>query len=226
MTPKLVSYTLPCHKREADLLTTLPSVIAAANAAPPVEIVVVDYGHPGTLVKAIWGLLPSCAEGVSLRTIRVEAEHFHMARARNVGIQRAQGQIIVAFLADQFVGLDFFKELRAALQPGTFLKWIETFAFWRDDIRAVCGFDERCEFYGPEGKELADRLQRHGVHVVKFPASCGIDQIKTPDSKKLQHYRLPLSKQEMHARGMDVWQENRINEVTVANQGKEWGQIA
>lgn len=226
MTRNLVSYTLPCHKRDADLLATLPSVIAAANAHPPVEILIVDYGHPGTLVKAVWGFLKHCGEGVTLRTVRVEREFFHMAHARNVGIKRAAGNIVVAFLADQFVGPQFFAELRTHLKPGTFLKWIETFAFWKDDIWAAGGFDERMEYYGPEGKELSDRLQRRGLHVVKFPASCGIDQIKTPDSKKLAHYREPLSKQAMHERGMAVWRENQHNAVTVANQGRDWGLVA
>lgn len=222
----LVSYTLPCHKREADLLATLPTVIAAANAAPPVEILIVDYGHPGTLVEAAWSLLPQCMEGVTLRTVRVEREFFHMAHARNVGIKRAAGDIIVAFLADQLVGPQFFSELRKALKPGEFLKWIETFAFWREDIFAAGGIDERFEYYGPEGKELSDRLQRRGLHVVKFPASCGIDQIKTPDAQKLAHYRAPLTKYDMHQLGMEIWQENKLNEVTVANQGKDWGLVA
>lgn len=215
----LISYTLPCHKREADLIATLPSVIAAANAHPPVEIVVVDYGHPGTLVSLIWACLPTCQEGVTLRSIRVEAQHFHMAHARNVGIKRAQGEIIVAFLADMLVEPDFFVALRTS--NADVCKWRETFAFKRAVIHAVGGFDQRMEFYGPEGKELADRLERAGYSIEPFPSKP--TQIRTQNAEKVRNYRLPLTKLEMHHLGMDVWRDNQARNVTVANQGVEWG---
>lgn len=219
----LVSYTLPCHKREADLMTVLPSVIKAANAAPPVEIVIVDYGCDPPLPPLIWPLMRDLAEGVTIKTKRVERDHFHMAHARNVGIKTATGDIVVAFLADQFIGPSFFADVRKALRPGIFLKWIETFACWRQDLLNVGGFDERFRYYGPEGKELSDRLQRNGIFVERFPASCGVDQIKTPDAKKLQHYGVSLTKAQMHQQGMAIWRENQAASVRVANQG-EWGQ--
>jgi hypothetical protein len=219
----LVSYTLPCHKREADLMTVLPSVIAAANHAPPVEIVIVDYGCEPPLVPLVWPILSECDEGVSIRTKRVEAQHFHMAQARNIGIREARGQIVVAFLADQVVDREFFADVRQVLGPGMFLKWQETFAFHREDILAARGFDERFEFYGPEGKELADRLVRRGLTATGFPAG-SVTQIRTPNPEKTKHYRLPLSKREMHERGMAIWRENIQHGVTVANQGAEWGQ--
>jgi hypothetical protein len=215
----LISYTLPCHKRAADLMAVWPSVIAAAVQASPVEIVVVDYGNP------LWLELGPGAKGVTLRTVRCEAESFHMAHARNVGIQAARGDIIVAFLADQIISQTFFDDVRSALQPGTFLKWRETFAFWRDDIVAAGGFDERFEFYGPEGKELADRLERRGLRALPFPASCGISQIRTPNAEKVRHYRLKLSKVEMHERGMAIWRDTQARAVTVANEGQPWGQV-
>lgn len=218
----LISYTLPCHQREADLRATLPQVIAAANAAPPVEIVLVDYGHPGTLVPLAWEHLRQCGEGVSLRTIRVEAQTFHMAHARNVGITAAAGDIVVAFLADQTVAPSFFADVRTTLAPHTFLKWQETFAFWKTDIVAAGGFDERFEFYGPEGKELDDRLRRRGLERWSFPDGT-VAQMRTPNKQKVAHYRLPLTKTDMHERGMAIWRENMTQGLLVANEGRLWG---
>ena len=220
---RLVSYTLPCHKREADLRATLPSVIVAANAAPPVEIVIVDYGHPGTLVKLVWEHLTYCDEGVALRSIRVEREHFHMAHARNVGIREARGEYVVAFLADQIISETFFGAVRRGLaEPKRLLKWQETFAARRTDWLALGGIDQRFEFYGPEGKELTDRFERAGFTVAPFEG-CDISQIRTSNVEKVRNYRLPMTKMEMHLLGMEVWKDNQARGVTVANQGVEWG---
>jgi len=215
-----ITYTLPCHKREADLMAALPSVIEAAGMTAGVDIVVVDYGSTLSCRGVI-----TTRGGVYVAAVAVGADHFHMAHARNVGIRAAIGEIVVAFLADQTVSQMFFLDVRAALQPGTFLKWQETFAFWREDILAAGGFDERFEFYGPEGKELADRLQRRGLNERPFPKSCGIGQLRTTNSEKVRNYRLKLSKLEMHERGMAIWRENQAKGLLVANEGHEWGAI-
>jgi hypothetical protein len=214
----LVSYTLPCHKREADLLAVLPTVVAAAIAAPPVEIVVVDYGCASPL-RAF-----PAVDGVAFRLVRVEAEYFHMAHARNVGIRSASGDIVVAFLADQTVTRSFFADVRRVLQPRTFLKWEETFAFNRDEVIAAGGFDERFELYGPEGKELTDRLLRGGLQVRDF-APDTVSQIRTTNVEKVRNYRVKLTKSEMHHQGMAYWRDNQARGVTVANEGLEWGAL-
>jgi len=215
----LISYTLPCHKRCADLQSVWPSIQCAVMHVHPVEIVVVDYGNSEPICAWWW------AEYLTIRVVPVQADYFHMAHARNVGIRTAKGDIVVAFLADQMVSPPFFADVRAALRPGTFLKWQETFAFWRDDILAAGGFDERFEFYGPEGKELADRLKRRGLQERPFPEACGISQIRTTNAEKVRNYRLKLSKQEMHERGMAIWRKNQAKGLLVANQGKAWGAI-
>lgn len=214
----LVSYTVPCHKRDEDLHAVLPSVLHAAAVGGPVEVTVVNYNSiPSLVLDNYW-----VPDNASLTMSHVEADYFHMAHARNVGIKAATGDIIVAFLADQIISPDFFSVIREQLEPGTFLKWFETFVFWREDILAAGGFDERFEFYGPEGKELTDRLQRRGLKVKPIPKRI-VSQIPTPDAKKVQHYREKLTKHQMHARGMAIWRENQANNLLVANQGIEWG---
>jgi len=51
-----ISYCIPCHKRTEDLLESLPSLLAAADAdgAPGIEVVLVDYGNPVPLAKELW----------------------------------------------------------------------------------------------------------------------------------------------------------------------------
>lgn len=208
----LISYTLPCHKREADLSQALPTVLRAADRSLPVEIVVVDYGNPVPLDP-------------SVRTVRVEREHFHMAHARNVGIMAARGDIVVAFLSDQLLAPDFFRYVRETMRQGLFLRWFETFAFNRDEIVDAGGFDERFEFYGPEGKELTDRLERRGLRSQRIPDRY-VSQIPTPNELKTKNYRLKMSKRTMHYIGKAIWDENRARGLTVANAGMEWGASA
>ena len=223
----LVSYTVPCHKRVEDLKSALPSVIAAANEYPPVEIVVVDYGNEVNLYHQINDLVLDLLKNKeNIVTVkRVEAEYFHMSHARNVGIKAATGQIIVAFLADQIVSREFFSVVRKDLRTGTFLKWKETFCFHRADILSAGGFDERMEFYGPEGKELTNRLERRGL-ITKPLRPNMVSLIPTPNHEKVRNYREKISKQEMHRRGMAIWEENRAAGLLVANDGREWGSAA
>ena len=221
----LVSYTVPCHKRVTDLVTTLPSVMKAASAHPPVELVIVDYGNESSLTPLISHMIDEYETSASVVVRWVSRDYFHMAHARNVGIKSANGNLIVAFLADQMVSLDFFKVIREQMAAGYFMKWFETFVFNRQEILDAGGFDERFEFYGPEGKELTDRLQRRGLKVIPVPRRV-VSQIPTPDHLKVQNYREKLTKHQMHNIGMEIWKANQAEGLTVANQGREWGACA
>ena len=209
----LISYTMPCHKRSQDLYAALPSVVEAAKGQQ-VEILVVDYGNALSL--------PFPHEW-NITSIGVRAEFFHMAHARNVGIKAARGEIVCAFVCDQIVAPDFVTVVRELMRPGVFLSWQETFVFWREDILAAGGFDERFELYGPEGKELAERMRRRGLREVRLPKDL-VYQIPTAYRDKISHYRLKLTRREMHHLGMAVWRE--CQGALVANEGKDWGSLA
>ena len=182
----------------------------------------VDYGNSRQDFWNFWKEIHSINEGIELRVVSVKAEYFHMAHARNVGIRAAKGEIVVAFLADQILYSGFFQYIREVMQLGAFLKWEETFAFHRDDILEAGGFDERFEFYGPEGKELTDRLQRNGLELIDIPNNL-VSQLRTSNEEKLKNYRLPLSKMDMHLQGMAIWKENQERGVLTANEGRGWG---
>lgn len=216
----LISHTMPCHKREADLARALPSVLQAAAGAGPVEVLVVEYGNvPSLVLDNYW-----VPDDAVLTMQSVYADHFHMAHARNVGIRAANGEIVCAFVCDQVVAPNFFEAVRRMIQPGVFLSWQETYVAYREDLLDAGGFDERFEFYGPEGKELAERLRRLGLREARLPKDL-VYQIPTSYRDKVRHYRLKLTRREMHHVGMSVWRENAAAGLLVANEGRPWGSL-
>ena len=50
---RVISLCIPAHARTYDLKKTLPHLIAAVNASPPVEIVILDYNSPDDLEEYI-----------------------------------------------------------------------------------------------------------------------------------------------------------------------------
>ncbi len=211
----VLSYTVPCHRRIDDWRLAEPVVNEAATVDGGVEVVLVDYGNPTPLDGA---------------TVRVEAPHYHMAHARNVAIQASTGDVVIISSTDILPHRQYFSMIRrvftemteAWARPQT--KYLGVIAVPRAMLLEVGGYDERFEFYGPEDKDLSERLERRYGRPAWYPDGY-LDVIRTPDRLKVQGYRLPLSKVEMHARGRDVLVENRDRQVTVVNQGRAWGSI-
>ncbi len=224
-----LSYTLPCHKREADLLQTLPSVIAAANACGGVEILIVDYGEQPALTALVSDVLvdhPLAAANQLRIVVDRSRPHFHMAHARNVGIQQATGDYVMIASADFLPDVRLFASLPPLLGGPV---WLEptpdlkgAIVCRRETLIAVGGYDERLEFYGPEDKDLHARLVRLNVSRDTYPSAL-LSVIPTPDAIKVQGYRLPLSKREMSARGRVILWEHEQAGATVVNQGLQWG---
>jgi hypothetical protein len=207
----MISYTMPCHKRQSDLDKALDALRTAIIRSPEhVEIVVADYGNSVSLTLSM-----------GVRRVLVTAPYYHMAHARNVGIRAARGNIVCAFVADQIVAPKFFSAIWNHLRPGTFLTWEETFVCYRDDLIAAGGFDERFELYGPEGKELTERLQRRGLYRLKIPKDSVVTQLPTSYKDKISNYAQKFTRREMHHIGMDTWAE--CSGQLVANAGKPWG---
>lgn len=233
-----LSYTLPCHRRDADLVQALPSVIQAANTVGGVEILIVDYGDQPPLAPLVRDVLaqhplapakPHQAANVLHIHVDRSRPHFHMAHARNVGIQQARGTFVMIASADFLPEKDLFLSLDAILAVGR-ATWLipdpdlkGAIVCRRDELLAAGGFDERLEFYGPEDKELEARLRRRGAPRGTYPSSL-LRVIPTPDAVKVRGYREPLSKRDMSRRGRVILWENNAAGVTVANQGLTWGQ--
>jgi len=220
-----ISYCLPCHMRTADLERALPYMIAAADAATDVEIVIVDYGNaPPLRIRT-----PPYGH-VRVAVVRVERPHYHMSHARNVSIRAATGDYVVISSADICPQPDFFRVIRARLE--------ETGAVWlrpdltyvgvivcrRDELIAAGGYDERIEFYGAEDKDLQARLLRRQANVASYDASAVLTMFRTLNADKVAHYRLPLTKTAMLEHGSAIYRENVAAGRLVANEGLAWGQ--
>ena len=223
----LISICAPCHNRTHDLKKALPTWIEAANASPPVEIVVLDYNSPDDLqeyfLKCCWGTL---AEGNSVRLVRYAGrDHYHMAHARNLSVMAAEGEYIVTLGADSIMSPEFISRIRPALRKGIWITVHDSeciMAMRKQEFIDAGGYDERFEFYGPEDKDLNKRLARRGLSCLILPRKY-MSAIHTPNSDKVANYRLKLSKREMSSLMTPIFNENNDNNIFVANEGKEWG---
>lgn len=224
----LLSYTLPCGvDRVADLLQTLPAVATAANASPPVQIVVVHYGQPQPHMPAID--VPRLSPGNQLEVLQYRGRsHFHMAHARNIGIRAARGEFVILSSADVTPAPHYFAALRQQLQE-TGAVWLRgpravpnAYVVQREELLAAGGFDERFEFYGPEDRDLEARLLRRGGPWAECTG--GLSTPHTPRPVKVIGYQPGVSRQEMDRRGRRVLRENDQRGVLTVNEGQDWGQ--
>jgi GT2 family glycosyltransferase len=199
---------------------TLPSVLAAAVVSPPVEIVILDYGSTDGLGDWVEAHAPK------VRCVRYEAKHFHMAHSRNLSIIMSTGLYVVSSNAETSLGERFFAELRKAIaldvdvvRVGKRINGVVCMR--RESFMQAGGFDERFEFYGPEDKDLVNRLQRRNLKHGEIDPKL-VRNTPTPDPEKVLNYRLPLSKREMRKRMGPVYEENEKAGVMVANK-EGWG---
>ena len=218
----VLSYCVPCHRREADLVVALPVVYAAAALSPPVEVVIVDYANHPPLT------LPPPPPGVTLRVPRYTGrDHYHMAHARNLSIRAATGDYVVVSCADILPEPSYFVALRMRIEETRAVGLIPSrlrgvLVCQRAELVAAGGFDERFEFYGPEDKDLEARLRRRGAPGAGYWHGW-LRMIPTPDVAKVAHYRVALGKRAMHHRGVQLMQDNKMAGVLVANDGQPWG---
>lgn len=241
-----ISYCYPCRDRLYSVKETLPTVMAAAKKAPPVEVVILDYGSTDGLKEWVRENAPEA------KCVRYEAPYFHMAHARNLSVIMSTGVYVVSSDAETMVDEDLFAELRKAIvltdrplirlgrrpsstrlareRPGHGqcaggCRWWThgVFCVRRSEFMAAGGFDERFEFYGPEDKDIIHRFARRGLQYATIDNHKLITNIGTPDSEKAKNYRLSLSKREMRKRMGKIYEENAAKGVLVANQERGWG---
>ena len=224
----LISICIPCHNRTYDLKKVMPSLIAAANASPPVEIVILDYNSPDDLQEYIKVKTP-LEEGNRLICVKYGGvDYYRMAHARNLSVLASAGEYVVISSADIILSENYFEVVREMLSEGDYvwlghnLRFIGVLVCKREEFINAGGFDERFEFYGKEDKDLVLRLERRGGKTARLPAGL-LRLIPTSKEDKLKNYRLPLSRREVKKLSTPIYEENIRNGVLVANVGKEWG---
>lgn len=223
----LISICIPCHKRDDDLRAVLPSIVEAANANPPVEIVIVDYANPEPLMFHVKH--PLAPDNSIVVPIYRNREHYHMAHARNVSIRAASGDYVMISSTDILIDPELFGVVRAAIQDSV-AEWLTpepryrgAIVCRRDILMGLGGFDERIEFYGPEDKDLEHRLIRGAYRHAAYNSSL-LSIIPTPDDRKTSGYRLVMNKQAMSRHGRAAYDDNNRRGVTIVNEGLAWGQ--
>lgn len=228
----LLSYTFTCHKRTKDLLAVMPSVVAAANQSPSVEIVIIDYGDQPPLKPILEkfreSLLPN--NKLVIKTYR-KRSYYHMGHARNLSLRVSNGEYVIIGASDIILNPSFFSVVRKQFEEtgATYLRsmtsgYVGILACKREALLAIGGWDERFEFYGPEDKDVLRRLDRCGAKIGYYDLDKLISMIPTPDSMKTANYRLPLSKKEMSLHGRAFLIENDAVGRIVVNEGIPWGE--
>ncbi len=222
----IISYCIPYRDRSDDLNQALPTVIRAAELSPPVEIVILDYGSQKELNLGIDYSEES--PKFSLKIIKCPAPYYHMAHARNLSMLAGGGEYLVATCADVLLHVNFFRYIRDRIEQNNLvfmygdIKYPGIVVCRKDEFVDSGGYDERFEFYGPEDKDLQARLKRRGGSSELIPDHL-IGLIPTPDKKKVENYRLNISKHSMHKMMMPFYEENIRNNAIITNIGIEWG---
>ena len=225
----LISLCIPVHNRTHDLKRTMPYIIEAANASPPVEIAVLDYNSPDDLSRFIQAVNHiKFDDDVSMMYRKyVGRTHFHKAHAFNLAILMSHGEYFVLMGADAYPESGYIAMLRTLIDQG--YQWMHgrdlcgIVACERKAFIDAGGYDERFEFYGPEDRDLDDRMMRRGLKFGAVPRGL-MHVIPTPDEDKVKDYGVNLSKRQMSKLMRRIYDENNANALLVANQGKLWGQ--
>jgi len=223
----IISQCIPCHGRTYDLKKTLPYSIEAANASPPVEIVILDYNSPDDLGQYIEATnRMAFANGVSLHYRKYTGrDYYHMAHARNLSVLASHGDYIAISSTDISVAADYFKVIRETIERENPV-WMHDGHYGsvmvcrRDEFIASGGYDERFEYYGQEDKDMELRLMRRGAKLALLPRGM-LTIIKTPDADKVKNYRIK-SRRKMFELMRKVYEENIASGALVANPGG-WG---
>jgi len=207
------------------LKQSLVAVIAAAKRSPPVEIVILDYDSDDGLEEYA-KTLPQLKDGNNIVYVKHTGhKYYHMAKARNLSALAASGEYLVLANADNLPSGYFFHVIRVLIDAGAVWMipgpWDSLLVIQKEEFIDAGGFDERFEFYGPEDKELVERLRRRGTKHKIYSRSL-IPAVYTPDVKKESGYRLKIPKQKMHNLMMKYFIENRENKLLVANPDG-WG---
>ena len=228
----VISYCIPCCNRTYDLKKVMPSVIAAANMSPPVEIVILNYNSSDDLDKYVDTLQNNkLVEGNKIVYIKYnKGKHYRMAHARNIVSLAATGEYIVETCTDIFLGNYFFAVIREKIVD-TNCKWIMTSSHRRPGLIVIekkefikaGGYDERFDFYGPEDQELNNRLVRRGLtpEIISRKHSY---VLYTNDVDKIKNYSIKTTKMGMFKKMMPIYEENMKNKILIANKNLKWGQ--
>jgi DASS family divalent anion:Na+ symporter len=144
--------------------------------------------------------------------------------ARNLAMIAGRGDYLISTNADTLLDKFFFQVVRELVERtecdvALAKKTNGVVVVKREEFIAAGGFDERFEFYGPEDKDLVNRLKRRGLRVEYYDSEL-FTNIPTPNKKKAKGYRLPISKWDMKALMHPIFKANeKAGKLTVNESG-------
>jgi hypothetical protein len=213
-----------------DLMLTMPYRIANAISSPPVEIVILNYSSTDGILDYITDMvnLFHPVEGVYISGHScINRKYFHSARAYNMALLAGKGEWVVLTPADVFVYNGYVATLRERISEGslwcnTDRKRRSTIAFNKAEFIAAGGYDDRFDTYGPDDRDIIERMERRCAKRGSIPDYL-LGDIFTPADKKIANYP-PTGKshRELGKDLMKYYYENKENGQLVANQGIEW----
>ena len=226
----IISYCVPVKNRNCDLKAVMPSLIKAANASPPVEIMILDYNSSDDLAEYIEYVKENAVfRGGSMVSYKKYSggKYFRIAHARNLSVLASRGTFLVLSCADQILGKNYFEAVRELLESGDYV-WLHphkkggtVLGCSRNEFINAGGYDEKFIYYGKEDKDLMLRLERRGGKFKQVPLNL-IVNIPTPKLDKHRHISRALSvlRAEKHTKA--IYDENIANNILVANL-EGWG---
>lgn len=224
----IISLCIPVMNRLHDLIKTMPYVLETANASPPVEIVVLDYCSTDGLKLWFDRMMQGVykADENCIRYIRYSGKStFHRAHAFNLSILASTGDYAVLMGADAIPSPEYVATLRRLIADG--YNWMHAkdvcgiVAFEKQEFIAAGGYDERFELYGPEDREIEERMLRRGVKLGIVPKGL-MRVIRTTDEDKVKNYDIKANKGQMSRMMRPILEESRLNNTMIANM-EGWG---
>lgn len=218
------------------LKESLPAIIKAAKESPPTEVVIVNYSSTDDLEEYI-----STVDYPVVYKKLDGKKYYNSAHARNLCVQASNGEYIIQLSTDALPKNYAFTYIRNEIDKNKPIWMIEeSHTYWiygfyagrflvckRDEFISSGGYDERFNVYAPEDKDICNRLTRRNGKPLLFPNDL-IGEIYTPNDEKLKNldnttyeHRYMLKK-EMADRMKIIYNENIVNKVLVANEGKDW----
>ncbi len=198
----IISLCIVDMNRTGDLKQTLPATIRAANASPPVEIVILDYDSKDDLATYIESVKTSAHlnEGVVLNYSKSpNHKYFSISHSRNLAVMASHGDYIVILDADIIPHENYIKVLRETIEREKPVWMVEGGRYitgkliggrmlvcQKAEFIAAGGYDERFNLCGPEDKDICMRMHRRGGKFIAFDRAL-VDEIRTRARQKIEN---------------------------------------
>ncbi|HTI10441.1 MAG TPA: glycosyltransferase family A protein [Puia sp.] len=202
---KKISICTVCMNRLNHLSSTLPVNIGENQHLPHVEFVLLDYNSSDGLETWVKDNLSRYIDSGILKYYKTcDPAYFETAHSRNMAIKLASGDIFCMTDADNFTGPGYIGWVDSTFSlhgNNTVITTLRKdnlpyhdqggkFAFSRELLYSVNGYDESVVYYGMEDVDLANRLEKAGGNRVFIEQEEYLKHISHSDEERFANFRL------------------------------------